>query len=211
MRRIDFRSICALALAVGLLGLTAGCGSKQLSTSAGDQAFEPAPPKVVEAPPPPPPPAEETRVTEAPVPPPPEPPPPPPAPEPPPPPPPPVAIEQPPAAAPPPELADAYFDFDKSVLRPDARSALESNAQILKAERKDEKLLIEGHCDEIGTAAYNLVLGEKRAAAVKRYLTDLGIPASRLQTTSYGKERPSCTEHSPDCWQQNRRAHFVTK
>lgn len=200
MRRIDLRSICALVLALGLLGLTAGCGSKQLSTSAGDQAFEPAPPKVVEAPPPPPPPAEETRVAEAPAPPP-----------PPPPPPPPAAIEQPPAAAPPPELADAYFDFDKSVLRPDARAALESDARILKAERKDEKLLIEGHCDEIGTAAYNLVLGEKRAAAVKRYLTDLGISASRLQTTSYGKERPSCTEHSPDCWQQNRRAHFVMK
>jgi len=193
-----------LAIAIGVLSLTAGCGSKQISTSAGDQTFEPGQPKVVEAPPPapeppPPAPAEETRVAEAPA-------PPPPAPEPPPP-----AIEQPAAAAPVAELEDAYFDFDRHVIRPDARTTLESNGRILKSDMKGAKILIEGHCDEIGTAAYNLVLGEKRALAVKRYLVDLGISSSRMQTTSYGKERPSCTEHSPDCWQKNRRTHFATK
>lgn len=109
------------------------------------------------------------------------------------------------------ELVDAYFDFDRFVLRPDARTTLESNARILKSELKGAKILIEGHCDEVGTAAYNLVLGEKRAQAVKRYLEDLGVPSPRMQTTSYGKERPFCTEHSPDCWQQNRRAHLAVK
>ncbi len=223
MQRFHRSPMYVLAIAIGVLSLTAGCGSKQISSSAGDQAFEPGQPKVVEAPPPPPepppppppPPAEETRVAEAPVPPPPEPPPPPPppppAPEPPPPPPPPPVIEQPAAAPPVAELEDAYFDFDRHVLRPDARTTLESNARILKSDMKGAKILIEGHCDEIGTAAYNLVLGEKRALAAKRYLQDLGISSSRLQTTSYGKERPSCTEHSPDCWQKNRRTHFATK
>ena len=192
----------ALCLAVGLLGLLAGCGSKQVSTSAADQAFEPGQPKVevVEAPPPPPPPPPEPPL------------PPPPPPEPPPPPPPPVIEEPAPTmAAPAPELADAYFDFDKASLREDARSSLEANGRILKAEMKDAKLVIEGHCDEVGTVAYNLVLGEKRARAVKQYLQDLGIAPSRLQITSYGKERPTCTEHSPDCWQKNRRAHFDVK
>lgn len=215
MQRIHRSPMFILAIAIGVLSLTAGCGSKQISSSAGDQAFEPGAPKVVEAPPPPPeppppppppPPAEETRVAEAPAPP---PPPPPPAPEPPPPPPP--VIEQPAAAAPVAELEDAYFDFDRHVIRPDARTTLESNARILKSDMKGAKILIEGHCDEIGTAAYNLVLGEKRALAVKRYLADLGVSSSRMQTTSYGKERPSCTEHSPDCWQKNRRTHFATK
>lgn len=212
MQRIHRSPMYVLAIAIGVLSLTAGCGSKQISSSAGDQAFEPGQPKVevVEAPPPPPPPhAEETRVAEAPAPPPPPPEPPPPPPEPPPPPPP--AIEQPAAAPPVAELEDAYFDFDRHVLRPDARTTLESNARTLKSDMKGTKILIEGHCDEIGTAAYNLVLGEKRAFAVKRYLTDLGVASSRMQTTSYGKERPSCTEHSPDCWQKNRRTHFATK
>jgi peptidoglycan-associated lipoprotein len=71
--------------------------------------------------------------------------------------------------------------------------------------------LIEGHCDERGTLAYNLVLGEKRAKATKRYLEDLGIPASRLITTSYGKEKPFCKDHNEGCWSKNRRAHFVVQ
>ena len=71
-------------------------------------------------------------------------------------------------------------------------------------------VLIEGHCDERGTGAYNLVLGEKRARAAKKYLLDLGVSASQLQTTSYGETRPFCTQQNEDCYQQNRRAHFVT-
>jgi peptidoglycan-associated lipoprotein len=106
------------------------------------------------------------------------------------------------------ELVDAYFDFDRSTLRNDARSALEADARTLKSELKETKILIEGHCDEVGTVAYNLVLGEKRAQAVKRYLQDLGVSSSRMQTASLGKERPFCTDHNPECWQNNRRAHF---
>jgi peptidoglycan-associated lipoprotein len=70
-------------------------------------------------------------------------------------------------------------------------------------------VLIEGHCDERGTAAYNLALGDRRANAAKEYLVSLGIDASRLRTVSYGKERPFCTESTESCWQKNRRAHLV--
>ena len=72
-----------------------------------------------------------------------------------------------------------------------------------------KSLLIEGHCDERGTLAYNLVLGEKHARSAKRYLESLGIPSFRLHTTSYGEVKPSCKEHNEGCWKYNRRAHFV--
>lgn len=129
--------------------------------------------------------------------------------EPPPPEPPRVVKEQPPAAPPVQSfsLSDVFFDFDRAVLRDDAKSVLEANASSLKAEA-EKRLVIEGHCDERGTLEYNLVLGEKRAKAVKQYLADLGVASSRLQVTSFGKEKPFCNEHSQDCWQQNRRAHF---
>jgi peptidoglycan-associated lipoprotein len=107
-------------------------------------------------------------------------------------------------------LGDVFFDFDRFTLRSDAILTLESNARVLKA-RDGTTLLIEGHCDERGTLAYNLVLGERRAQSVKQYLLDLGIPVSQLHTTSYGKERPSCQEHREACWQQNRRGHFVVQ
>jgi len=105
-------------------------------------------------------------------------------------------------------LQDVYFDYDKFVVRNDGKSVLEANAAALKSDAS-RKILIEGHCDERGTGDYNLVLGEKRARAVKQYLQDLGIDGSRLQITSLGKEKPFCTEHNPTCWQSNRRAHFV--
>lgn len=107
-------------------------------------------------------------------------------------------------------LGDVFFDYDRFTLRSDAKTALESNARVLKA-RNGTKLLIEGHCDERGTSAYNLVLGERRAQSVKRYLQELGIPVPQLHITSYGKERPFCREHGEACWQQNRRAHFVVQ
>ena len=113
-----------------------------------------------------------------------------------------------PQTSPIPELSDVYFDFDRFVIRDDARSGLEVNAGLLKAQ-SGEKILIEGHCDERGTSAYNLVLGERRAQAAAQYLRDLGVPSSQIQITSYGKERPFCTEHSEACWQSNRRAHFT--
>jgi len=104
-------------------------------------------------------------------------------------------------------LADMYFDYDQFLIRPDDRAALEANAKLLKMDGA-HRLLIEGHCDERGTSAYNLVLGERRARATAQYLQNLGIPSSQIQITSYGKERPFCVEHSEACWQSNRRAHF---
>lgn len=105
-------------------------------------------------------------------------------------------------------LSDAFFDFDKYDLREDARSVLAADAQWLK-KHPSVQVLIEGHCDERGTAAYNLVLGDRRANTAKEYLVSLGVDASRLRTVSYGKERPFCTESNEDCWQKNRRAHLV--
>ena len=100
--------------------------------------------------------------------------------------------------------------FDQYTVRSDAQATLERNAQWILRE-SDKSVLIEGHCDERGTLAYNLVLGEKRAHSAKRYLENLGIPASRLQITSYGEVRPSCKEHNEGCWKYNRRAHFVAR
>ena len=71
------------------------------------------------------------------------------------------------------------------------------------------RVTIEGHCDERGSTEYNIGLGERRAQAAKNYLISLGIGADRMDTVSWGKERPFCTEHTEECWQQNRRAHFV--
>ena len=105
-------------------------------------------------------------------------------------------------------LSDAFYDFDKSDLREDARTSLASNAGWLKR-YGTMQILLEGHCDDRGTEAYNLALGERRAAAAQDYLEAMGIPAGRLKTISYGKERPFCTQDDETCWQENRRAHFV--
>lgn len=105
-------------------------------------------------------------------------------------------------------IADIYFDFDQYDIRADAQTVLERNGQWVRT-ASGKSLLIECHCDERGTLAYNLVLGEKRAKSAKRYLENLGIPASRLQTTSYGEVKPTCREHNEGCWKYNRRAHFV--
>jgi peptidoglycan-associated lipoprotein len=107
-------------------------------------------------------------------------------------------------------LGDIFFDFDRYAVRQDAQTVLEGDARWLR-NQSGKTFLIEGHCDERGTEAYNLVLGEKRAKATKQYLENLGIPAARLLTTSYGKERPFCKEHNEDCWKYNRRAHFVVQ
>jgi peptidoglycan-associated lipoprotein len=105
-------------------------------------------------------------------------------------------------------VRDAFFDLDKSDLRPDARDALTKDAEFLRS-YPDIRISIEGHCDERGSTEYNLGLGERRADAAKNYLVSLGIQAGRIDTVSWGKERPFCTEHNEACWQQNRRAHFV--
>jgi peptidoglycan-associated lipoprotein len=105
-------------------------------------------------------------------------------------------------------LQDAFFDYDQSDLRDDARTALSANAEWLKR-HPSIQILIEGHADERGTSAYNLALGDRRANAARDYLDSLGVAASRVRTVSYGKERPFCTDSTEDCWQQNRRGHFV--
>lgn len=106
------------------------------------------------------------------------------------------------------EVHDAYFDYNKSDLRPDARDALSQTAVFLR-KNPDVRVVIEGHCDERGTTEYNVGLGQRRADTVKEFLVSLGISADRLSTTSFGKEKPFCTEHEESCWQQNRRGHFV--
>jgi len=126
---------------------------------------------------------------------------------------PPAALSVPSGAAPSGEalgLEDIFFDFDQYTIRRDAQSTLSANAAWING-RSGRAVVIEGHCDERGTQAYNLVLGEKRARSVKRYLEDLGVPASRLKTTSYGELRPFCKERDESCYQQNRRAHFVAQ
>jgi peptidoglycan-associated lipoprotein len=106
------------------------------------------------------------------------------------------------------EVRDAYFDLDKADIRPDAREALSHTAEFLR-NYPQLKVTIEGHCDERGSTEYNLGLGDRRASAVKQYLVSQGISADRLSTVSFGKEKPFCTESNEECWQQNRRGHFV--
>jgi peptidoglycan-associated lipoprotein len=105
-------------------------------------------------------------------------------------------------------VKDAFFDFNKADIREDARQALTRTAEFLRS-YPQIKVTIEGHCDERGSTEYNLGLGERRAQAAKNYLISLGIKPDRMDTVSWGKERPFCTEHTEECWQQNRRAHFV--
>ncbi|HEY1241207.1 MAG TPA: peptidoglycan-associated lipoprotein Pal [Bryobacteraceae bacterium] len=109
------------------------------------------------------------------------------------------------------EVQDAYFDYDKSDIRGDARDVLTKDADALKSILKDfpnASIVLEGHCDERGSAEYNLGLGDRRATAAKDFLVQLGVPTDKVRTISYGKERPQCTEHDESCWQKNRRAHF---
>jgi len=105
-------------------------------------------------------------------------------------------------------VRDAFFDLDKSEIRPDGRDALTKDAEFLRS-YPDVRISIEGHCDERGSTEYNLGLGQRRADAAKNFLISLGITANRIDTVSWGKERPFCTEHNETCWQQNRRAHIV--
>ena len=98
------------------------------------------------------------------------------------------------------DVKDAYFDFNKADIRDDARTALGQTADFLR-NHPEVKVTIEGHCDDRGSTEYNLVLGDRRAAAVKAYLVSLGISADRMNTVSYGKEKPFCTEDNEECWQ----------
>ena len=101
-----------------------------------------------------------------------------------------------------------FFGYDSSVLTSEAQDALQRQAGWLR-ENNDVRIVIEGHCDERGTREYNIALGERRAAAAKRYLVSLGVDASRVSTISYGKERPAVLGHDNSAWAQNRRAVTV--
>jgi peptidoglycan-associated lipoprotein len=107
-------------------------------------------------------------------------------------------------------LGDVFFDYDQFHIRTDAMPILDANAGWLRA-NGSKTVIIEGHCDERGTAAYNLVLGEKRSRTVKKYLVDLGVQASQLEILSFGEARPFCKKQNEVCYQQNRRAHFIVK
>jgi len=106
-------------------------------------------------------------------------------------------------------LVDVLFDFDRATIRTDALPVLEADAKQLQKDGS-KRVLLEGRGDEVGTAAYNLVLGERRARSVKAYLQQMGLSAD-LKTATYGKDRPLCFQHSEDCLQKNRSVHFVVK
>ena len=175
-----------LALSIAAL-MAVGCATKQTVKSEGAEApSAAAPAPVTEAP-----------VKEAPA---------------------PMAAAAPPSAAPGvavteerlSQFDDVRFDFDKSVVREDGRKTCGIVADYLK-KHPQAKMLIEGHCDERGTAEYNMALGERRATAVMTYLVSLGVPKSALSTVSFGKEKPLDPGHNEEAWAKNRRAHFVLK
>jgi peptidoglycan-associated lipoprotein len=136
--------------------------------------------------------------------------------------------ETPPAPAPPPREFEAfdpdlnpfvpgtnrllprtfYFDLDRAVIGPDDLAALEMHATVLRNNR-DRSVVIEGHCDERGTREYNLALGERRADAIRSYLTSAGVSPRQIETVSYGEERPEDPGHSEASWARNRRAVMI--
>jgi len=105
-------------------------------------------------------------------------------------------------------LKDAFFNFDRDEIRPDAATTLQSDANWLQR-WPSTKVVVQGYADDRGSDEYNLALGERRAAAVVSYLHDLGVASDRMSTASYGDERSFCNEDNEACWQRNRRGHFV--
>jgi peptidoglycan-associated lipoprotein len=107
-------------------------------------------------------------------------------------------------------MQDVFFAYDSWQINEEGRRVLAVDADWIRT-NPGSLVKIEGHCDERGTSAYNLVLGEKRAKAVRNYLVELGVAANQLSVVSYGKERPFCQEHAESCYQQNRRGHLVVR
>lgn len=105
-------------------------------------------------------------------------------------------------------LKPVFFEYDSAEVTSVAQTTLNENAALLK-KYGGWTITIEGHCDERGSAEYNLALGERRSVAARAYLVSIGIPAERLRTVSYGKEFPFEPGHDESAWQKNRRAHFV--
>ena len=106
------------------------------------------------------------------------------------------------------DVKDAYFDYDSFEVRQQDASILQADGQFLN-QHPNWKITIEGHCDERGSTEYNMALGDSRAQSAKQALVSAGVSANRLNTISYGKEKPFCTESNEQCWQENRRAHLV--
>jgi len=105
-------------------------------------------------------------------------------------------------------VKDVFFDYDKYTIRPDEAPTVQNNEAFL-AQHPSIKVLVEGHCDDRGSEEYNIALGASRAESVKRALVQEGVPADRIRTVSYGKEKPFCTQDNEQCWQQNRVDHFA--
>jgi peptidoglycan-associated lipoprotein len=105
-------------------------------------------------------------------------------------------------------IKDAYFDYDSYEVRPQDSAALQADAQFI-TQHPNWRVLVEGHCDERGSTEYNMALGDSRAQSTKQALVAAGVAANRVTTTSFGKEKPFCTESGEQCWQQNRRGHLV--
>ncbi len=112
------------------------------------------------------------------------------------------------------QLQDVYFPYDRSEITPDGLGTLRRNAEFLApllSEFPQVKLVVEGHCDERGSAEYNLGLGDHRAARVAAALRELGVLPDRIEMISYGKEVPQCMEPAESCWRRNRRAHLALR
>ncbi len=101
-----------------------------------------------------------------------------------------------------------FFDYDKYVIKPADKPTVQNDESFL-AQHPNIKVLVEGHCDDRGSEEYNIALGTSRAESAKQALVQEGIPADRIKTVSYGKEKPFCTEDNEECWQENRVDHFV--
>ena len=108
------------------------------------------------------------------------------------------------------DLKSVPFDYDSAKLSDGALAVLKANAEVIKADPAVE-VLVTGHCDERGTTAYNLALGQKRAKEVRDYYVNLGIDGARVATISYGKEQPLCSDSNDECWSQNRRAETLAR
>jgi len=111
-------------------------------------------------------------------------------------------------------IQDAYFDYDQHTLRNDAIATLSADSKELAEILRNYpgyKLKIEGYCDERGSAEYNIALGDARAKAAKDYLVNAGVASAQLDTVSFGKEMPVCTDHEESCWQKNRRVHIIAE
>jgi len=106
------------------------------------------------------------------------------------------------------DLGTIYFDYDRATLRDDQKPTLHQDAAVIRGTDAWRQVVVEGHCDERGSEEYNLALGERRANSVKQYLIDSGVPASRLDTVSFGESKPAVQGHDESAWKWNRRAAF---